>query len=153
MKKTLLLIAFTFSCFAFSQNYYSKISSSKVNQERLKLSENFISEFLSRCVKNDFTNFNQFKISKRVERFLETEVQKTCETFTETYGNIKVLGFNSAYLNKSTKDYDPIDLYIFDAAADKNPETKYINVWVYHDQNIINGIWISKEKPLGRPKY
>lgn len=152
MKKIITTTCLCLSLFAFSQKYYSKISDTKINQERLEISKNFIDTYLNKCKNSDFTKFDQFILSKSLEKFFLNEIEKSCKKSVEMYGKLKVLNFNSAYLNKYTKNFDPLDLYVFDVQSEKLPDIKYISVWVYHDQNVVSGIWISKEKPLGKSK-
>ena len=152
MKNILTVICLFLYLIAFSQKNYSKIKNSKINQARLEMSKKFINEFLSKCEKNDFAEFNQFKISKKLEKHLYNDVPKPCANFLNTFGKLKVLGLNSAYLNKKTKNYDPLDLYIFDIESEKVLSIKFISVWMYHDQNIIDGIRLSREKPWEKSK-
>jgi hypothetical protein len=98
-------------------------------------------------------NFDEFTLSKRLEKFFSEKIEGSCKKSIEMYGKLTVLNLNSAYLNKYSKDYDPLDLYIFNVQSEKSQDIKYISVWIYHDQNIIGGIWVSEEIPLGRSKH
>lgn len=152
MKKILATGFLCLSISMFSQKYYSKISNTKINQNRLEISKKFVNAYLNKCENDDFTKFDEFTLSKRLEKFFSEKIEGSCKKSIEMYGKLTVLNLNSAYLNKYSKDYDPLDLYIFDAQSEKSQNIKYISVWVYHDQNVISGIWISKEKPLGKSK-
>lgn len=151
MKKLIILLAITSSLFALSQKNYTKISSSKISTERIKVSENFIKEYYKKCENKDYSQFLNFILDKRLERKLFDDYEKKCEEVDQS-GKINTIKFNSAYLKDYTKNSDPLELIVFDADFEKSKDQKYINVWIYHDQNVINGIWISKEKPFVKSK-
>ena len=151
MKKLIILLAITSSLFALSQKNYTKISSSKISTERIKVSENFIKEYYKKCEDKDYSQFLNFILDKRLERKLFDDYEKKCEEVDQS-GKINTIKFNSAYLKDYTKNSDPLELIVFDADFEKSKDLKYINVWIYRDQNVINGIWISKEKPFVKSK-
>lgn len=136
-----------------AQRNYTKISEKKISAERLLISQKFIEEFLIKCESKDYSAFSNFNLSKRMERFYEDAYQKSCEKSQKLYGKIDLLRFDSAYLSKYSENADPLELFVYQAKTEKIPEIKYISVWIYRDQNYINGIWISREKPLSnKPK-
>lgn len=141
----IFLIAFTFS---FGQSGYKKISESKINTERLRISKDFIDSFLTKCTDKNYSEFKGFHFSKKMELFYKEDYQKSCEKSENIYGKIDILKFNSVYLNKRTVHSDPLELFVYEAKTEKDPKIKYVSVWMYRDQNYINGIWISKEKPI-----
>ncbi|HEX7869694.1 MAG TPA: hypothetical protein VF455_06225 [Chryseobacterium sp.] len=147
MKKLFCFFAISISVILFSQKSYTKISNSKISQERVQISEQFIKEYLVKCENKDFSNFNNFILDKRLERKLSEGFEKKCEETLQNNGKITVKKFNSAYLQDFTKDRDPIEYIVFDADFEKSKDLKFISVWIYRDQNVISGIWISKEKP------
>jgi len=151
MKKIIILLAITSYLFVFSQKNYTKISSSKISTERVKVSENFIKEYYKKCENKDYSQFTNFILDKRLERKLFGDYDKKCEEVNQS-GKINSIKFNSAYIKDYTKNSDPLELIIFDADFEKSKDLKYINVWIYHDQNVINGIWISKEKAFVKSK-
>lgn len=151
MKKLIILLAITSSLFALSQKNYTKISSSKISTERIKVSENFIKEYYKKCENKDYSQFLNFILDKRLERKLFDDYEKKCKEVDQS-GKINTIKFNSAYIKDYTKNSDPIELIVFDADFEKSKDLKYINVWIYRDQNVINGIWISKEKPFVKSK-
>ena len=151
MKKIITLLAITSSLFALSQKNYTKISSSKISTERINVSENFIKEYYKKCENKDYSQFTNFILDKRLERKLFGNYEKKCEELNQS-GKINSIKFNSAYIKDYTKNSDPIELIIFDADFEKSKDLKYINVWIYRDQNVINGIWISKEKAFVKSK-
>lgn len=151
MKKIIILLAITSYLFAFSQKNYTKISSSKISTERVKVSENFIKEYYKKCENKDYSQFTNFILDKRLERKLFGDYDKKCEEVNQS-GKINSIKFNSAYIKDYTKNSDPIELIIFDADFEKSKDLKYINVWIYRDQNVINGIWVSKEKAFVKSK-
>ena len=148
MKKILVAGILHLSVFGFGQKLYTKINDSKINQERLKVAQDFLNQYLDKCKNKDYSEFKGFIISKPIEKKMNEERQKACEN-TE---NIKILGFNSAHILDNTKNDDPVELYIFDINNEKDQSLKYLSTWVYQDKNVIGGLWISKEKPLYRKK-
>jgi len=64
MKKITLLFAITSSLFASSQKNYTKISTSKINTERVNVSENFIKEYYKKCENKDYSQFAGFILDK-----------------------------------------------------------------------------------------
>lgn len=151
MKKITLLFAITSSLFASSQKNYTKISTSKINTERVNVSENFIKEYYKKCENKDYSQFAGFILDKRLERKLFDDYEKKCEEVNQS-GKINTVKLNSVYIKDYTKNSDPIELIVFDADFEKSKDLKYINVWIYRDQNVINGILISKEKPFVKSK-
>ncbi|MCX8532599.1 hypothetical protein [Chryseobacterium luquanense] len=147
MKKLFCLLAVSCSVILFSQKSYSKISNSKISQERVQISEQFIKEYFTKCENKDFSKFNNFILDKRLERKLNENYEKNCEESLQNNGKITIKKFNSAYLQDFTKDRDPIEYIVFDADFEKSKDLKFVSVWIYRDQNVISGIWISKEKP------
>jgi len=151
MKKIITLLAITSSLFALSQKNYTKISSSKISTERINVSENFIKEYYKKCENKDYSQFTNFILDKRLERKLFGDYEKKCEELNQS-GKINSIKFNSAYIKDYTRNSDPIELIVFDADFEKSKDLKYINVWIYRDQNVINGIWISKVKAFVKSK-
>jgi len=137
--------------FALSQKNYTKISSSKISTERINVSENFIKEYYKKCENKDYSQFTNFILDKRLERKLFGDYEKKCEELNQS-GKINSIKFNSAYIKDYTRNSDPIELIVFDADFEKSKDLKYINVWIYRDQNVINGIWISKVKAFVKSK-
>ncbi|REC56443.1 hypothetical protein DRF62_03820 [Chryseobacterium piscium] len=151
MKKITLLFAITSSLFASSQKNYTKISTSKINTERVNVSENFIKEYYKKCENKDYSQFAGFILDKRLERKLFDDYEKKCEEVNQS-GKFNAVKLNSVYIKDYTKNSDPIELIVFDADFEKSKDLKYINVWIYRDQNVINGILISEEKPFVKSK-
>lgn len=146
MKKILILLTILSSLIAFSQKY-TKISNSKVDSERVKIGEQFIKEYFSKCENKDFSPFTNFILDKRFERKLREDFEKKCEESLQKNGKMILKKFNSAYLQNYSKDKDPIEYIVFDADFEKSKDLKFVSVWIFRDQNIISGIWVSKEKP------
>ncbi|WP_160315998.1 hypothetical protein [Chryseobacterium sp. Hurlbut01] len=57
MKKILATGFLCLSISMFSQKYYSKISNTKINQNRLEISKKFVNAYLNKCENDDFTKF------------------------------------------------------------------------------------------------
>lgn len=152
MKKIILLAAISSSLLALSQKNYTKISSSKVSAERVNVSENFINAYYKKCENKDYSGFTNFILDKRFERRFYPEFQKSCEESIRDYGKIISQKFNSAYIYDYTKKTDPVELIIFEGNFENSKDVQFISVWIYRDQNVIYGILVSKEKPLGKFK-
>ncbi|MGI9651620.1 hypothetical protein [Chryseobacterium sp. RLHN22] len=151
MKKIILALAIISSLQLSSQKHYTKISNSKIDQDRINLSENFIRDYYRKCSNKDYSQFTNFTLDKRLERILYDDYERKCEEVNKN-GKIMHLKFNSAYIKDYTKNSDPVELIVFDADLENAPELKYINVWIYRDQNIINNILTSTEKPFSKSK-
>ena len=151
-KIILILILIFFTTLLNAQNVYKKIPENKIDSNRLNISKNFISEYLQKCVNKDYSEFKDFNLSKRMELFIKNEYEKSCDEKTKIYGKIDVLKFNSSYIHKYTINSDPLELFIYEIKTKKLPKIKYLSVWIFQDKNYINGIWISKEKPLKKKK-
>lgn len=151
MKKKLLLLAITSSLFASAQKNYTKIGTSKISTERVDVSENFIKEYYNKCENKDYSQFTHFILDKRLERILFDNYEKKCEEVNQS-GKINAIKLNSVYIKDYTKNSDPVELIVFDVDFEKSKDLKYINVWIYRDQNVINGILISEEKPFVKSK-
>ena len=54
MKKIVLLGLINLSTLGFAQKIYTKISDSKINQERLQVAQNFINQYLDKCKNKDY---------------------------------------------------------------------------------------------------
>lgn len=148
MKKIIALGLINLSTLGFAQKIYTKINDSKINLERLQVAQSFINQYLDKCKNKDYTEFKGFIISKKIEKEVNQDREKACLD-TE---NIKILGLNSVYIQDYTKDYDPVELFIYDISDEKNPTHKYLSTWVYRDKNVIGGLWISQEKPIYKKK-
>lgn len=146
MKKILFSLAFTFPFLLFSQKYHTKIKNSKVNSERIEISKNFIKEYFVKCENKNYSKFDQFTLDKRFERRLFENFQKTCENLTDKLGKINIKKLNSVYIQDFSKDRDPIEMIVFDADFEKSEDMKFVSIWIFRDQNIINAIRISKDK-------
>lgn len=146
MKKILFSLSFTFPFLLFSQKYHTKIKNSKVNSERIEISKNFIKEYFAKCENKNYSKFDQFTLDKRFERRLFENFQKTCENLTDKLGKINIKKLNSVYIQDFSKDRDPIEMIVFDADFEKSEDMKFVSIWIFRDQNIINAIRISKDK-------
>lgn len=146
MKKILFSLAFTLPFLLFSQKYHTKIKNSKVNSERIEISKNFIKEYFAKCENKNYSKFDQFTLDKRFERRLFENFQKTCENLTDKLGKINIKKLNSVYIQDFSKDRDPIEMIVFDADFEKSEDMKFVSIWIFRDQNIINAIRISKDK-------
>lgn len=148
MKKLITAFCILLSVTAFSQKLYSKIKASKVDQERLNSAKTFAGSYLSKCENQDYSKFEDFILSKNLEKKLFVDRGKSCEELLGSNGKIQIKSFNSAYSHDYFKNADPVEMFVFDISTEKKSELKYISVWVYLDQNVIGGIWFSKEISL-----
>ena len=84
--------------------------------------------------------------------FLDEKLESICKKNDEELGKIELLDFDSAHLNKYSINKDPYELFVFNAKTEKNPDLKYLSVWIYQDRNYLSGLVITKEKPLNPKK-
>ncbi|RZJ49075.1 MAG: hypothetical protein EOO44_18950 [Flavobacterium sp.] len=152
MKKALTFLFVIISYFSYSQKFYKQIGEKDINQERLKVSKSFAQEYLQKCENKDYSKFQNYIIDSRSTKKLNDSIKENCEKMYIDYGKTEILNLNSSYYHKYAKNYDPLELFIFDFKTEKNPEIKYASVWIYKDKNVIAGLWFSKEKPLKRNK-
>lgn len=150
--KNLIIIALFFSSLLPAQNFYKKISDKNINTERQTIAKNFIQEFLNKCENKNFTSFEKFNIAKKFEMFLDEKLSDICQKNETDLGKIELQNLNSAYFYKISLTSDPVELFIFNAKTEKNPEIKFLSVWVYQDRNYIRGMVITKEKPINPNK-
>ena len=150
MKKTLTTILSTISIFSFLQKFYKQITEKDISQERLKIARSFAQEYLKKCENKDYSKFQNYIIDSRATKKLNDSIKDNCDKMFADYGKSEILNLNSSYYHKYAKNYDPIELFIFDFKTEKNSEIKYASVWIYEDKNVISGLWFSKEKPLKR---
>lgn len=150
--KNFFFITLFLGSFLNAQSYYKKISEKNISTERQTVAQNFILDFIKKCEDKNYSKFENYNLSKRLEMFFDKTLEKNCQKNTEELGKIELLSFDSAYLNKYSENKDPYELFIFNAKTEKNPELKYISVWIYQDRNYLSGIVITKEKPLQSKK-
>lgn len=144
MKKYLLLFCSLSIIGVAGQKYYAKISNTKVNSERKEVALNFAKAYLEKCEKKDYTPFQDFNITGRVQYSLNQNFEKSCQQINENLGKIEIKNLEAAYLQKYTKDLDPIDLMVFTMTSEKVQKPLFVNVWIYHDKNFISGINFSE---------
>lgn len=150
--KNLIIIALFFSSLLPAQSFYKKISDKNINTERQTIAKNFIQEFLNKCENKNYTSFEKFNVAKKFEMFLDEKLESICKKNDEELGKIELLDFDSAHLNKYSINKDPYELFVFNAKTEKNPDLKYLSVWIYQDRNYISGLVITKEKPINPNK-
>ena len=136
-----------------AQKLFKEIPSKKVNAEKVNYAEGFISEFLKKCETKIYTtNYSEFKISNHLQTFFDKNNIEVCQNNERIYGRITLQDINSVYNNKYANLYNPVELYIFNVSTEKKKEIKYISIWMTQNEKIIDGIWISHEKPLKKSK-
>ena len=92
--------------------------------------------------------FSDFKLTNNLTEKIEKSLIKICEQNEKSSGKITVGDFNSAYIDRYTNLYNPMELYIFNGSSESNKDIKYISVWITKNDSLIDGIWMSHEKPL-----
>lgn len=150
--KNLIIIALFFSSLLPAQSFYKKISDKNINTERQTIAKNFIQEFLNKCENKNYSKFENYNIAKKFEMFLDEKLESICKKNDEELGKIELLDFDSAHLNKYSINKDPFELFVFNAKTEKNPDLKYLSVWIYQDRNYLSGLVITKEKPFKSKK-
>jgi hypothetical protein len=150
--KNFLFTAILISSFANAQTYYKKISEKDISTERQTIAKNFIQDFLQKCEDKNYTKFENYNIVKKFEMLLDEKLESICKKNEEELGKIELLSFDSAHINKYSINKDPYELFIFNAKTEKNPDRKFLSVWIYQDKNYIRGIITTKEKPINPNK-
>ena len=150
--KNFFFITLFLGSFLNAQSYYKKISEKNINTERQTIAKNFIQEFLNKCENKNYTSFEKFNVAKKFEMFLEEKLSEICQKNETDLGKIELQDFNSAYIHKTSLTTDPVELFIFNAKTEKNPDIQFLSVWIYQDRNYISGLVITKEKPLNPKK-
>lgn len=152
IKNYCFFLLFVFA--SFNAQAYKKISTSKIDKVRLELAQQFGSSFLAKCEKQDYSAFTGFKMSVSLTNTLsEGFIQKSCETALKKMKEPRLAGLEAVYDFKYTHNNDPIDYFVFnlvDAVADQG--YRYMVVPIYHDQNIINAIYLSDRLPSEKKK-
>ena len=92
--------------------------------------------------------FTDYKLTNNLNGKIEKSLIKICEQNHKSSGKITVGDFNSAYIDRYTNFYNPMELYIFNGSSESNKDIKYISVWITKNDSLIDGIWMSQEKPL-----
>ena len=123
-----------------AQSVYKAIPQKKITVEKIELTKNFAEEFIRKCAEKNYSMFTDYKIKK--------SLIKICEQNHKSSGKITVGDFNSAYIDRYTNLYNPMELYIFNGSSESNKNIKYISVWITKNDSLIDGIWMSHEKPL-----
>ena len=150
--KNFFFITLFLGSFLNAQSYYKKISEKNINTERQTISKNFILDFLKKCEDKNYSKFENYNIAKKFEMFLDEKLESICKKNDEELGKIELLDFDSAHLNKYSINKDPYELFVFNAKTEKNPDLKYLSVWIYQDRNYLSGLVITKEKPINPNK-
>ncbi|QIG90753.1 hypothetical protein G6R40_14350 [Chryseobacterium sp. POL2] len=133
---------------------FKKISNSKIDAERLELAKEFSALFFAKCEKQDYTEFKDYKMSVTLAKKLtEDNIKKTCESTSRSSGKITISDLKTVYDFKYTRIYDPIDYFVFNILTENpNSNYKYAIVSIYHDQNIIDGVYLSDRLPSEKKK-
>lgn len=154
MIKLTIVTAFLFVGFSplNAQKLYKEIPAKKISSEKVKLSKNFINNFLEKCADKDYTNFTDYNLSNHFKKFIDENLEQVCTNNEKVYGVIKTENLNSVYNDRYSNLYNPVELYIYNVSTEKNKEVKFISIWMTQNENLIDGIWISNYKPLEKAK-
>lgn len=131
-----------------AQSVYKAIPQKKITVEKIELTKNFAKEFIRKCAEKNYSMFTDYKLTNNLNEKIEKSLIKICEQNHKSSGKITVGDFNSAYIDRYTNLYNPIELYIFNGSSGSNNNIKYISVWITKNDSLIDGIWMSQEKPL-----
>ncbi|WP_027376447.1 hypothetical protein [Kaistella palustris] len=119
---------------------YATVPLNKIPAERKHVAQNFAETLLSKCEKQDYSEFRNFNISKSFQRELvEDSLEAMCKRIVRRNGKITLEKLVSAHTPTSPRDF--IDVYNFKLKAEKSATPVYLHLGMYRDQNFI-------EKPL-----
>ena len=131
-----------------AQSLYKVIPQKKITIEKIELTKKFAEDFISKCAEKNYTMFTDYKFTKNLKEKIEKSLVKICESNQKSGGKITVGDFNSAYIDRYTNLYNPMELYIFNGTSEVNKDMRYVSVWITKNDRLIDGIWMSQEKPL-----
>lgn len=131
-----------------AQSVYKVIPQKKITVEKIERTKNFAEEFIRKCEEKNYSMFSDFKLTNNLTEKIEKSLIKICEQNQKSSRKITVGDFNSAYIDRYTNLYNPMELYIFNGSSESNKDINYISVWITKNDILIDGIWMSHEKPL-----
>lgn len=138
--KNIYLLALLPLFLASCNSRNSAIPLSKIDTERKQIAQNFAETFLKKCAEEDYSAFQNFKISRGFERQLISDsLQKYCQAIVRRNGKVTFEGLVSVDTRNSTKDF--LDVFNFKLKTEKSAAPVYLHLGMYRDQNYV-------EKPL-----
>lgn len=148
MRQILLIVFLLNSIFICCQTNYKEIKTEKLNTEKVLLAKSFIQSYLDKCLNKDYSGFNNYKLSKEHQKYVNERISELCINDEQKLGKISLENLNSAY-KENISFFGGVELYIFDAKTEKDKNIKYLSVWISKD-NIIEGMVITSYKPFKR---
>src|SRR6218665_2910253 len=128
-----LLGLMTISC---ASKYRPDLKGKNRSAERIKLVKNFATEYFAKCEKQDYSEFQGYKMDINFKNKLTPEsFKKSCEYYNSRYGTITVGELTDAKSNYSPKDF--LDYFIFKAQASKSDSVQSVRVNIYRDNNML----------------
>ncbi len=130
----------TVSC---TSKYRPDLKGKAKSPERIKLVKNFATDYFAKCEKQDYSEFQGYKMDVNFKNKLSPEnFKKSCEYYDSKYGTITVGELSEAKSNYSPKDF--LDYFIFKAKASKSDSVQAVRVNIYRDNNMMERISIPR---------
>jgi len=133
-------ILMTVSC---ASKYRPDLKGKNRSAERIKLVKNFAIDYFAKCKKQDYSEFQGYKMDVNFKNKLSPEsFRKSCEYYESKYGTITIGELSEAKSNYSPKDF--LDYFIFKAKASKSDSVQAVRVNIYRDNNMLERISIPR---------
>ncbi len=137
-------ILMTVSC---ASKYRPDLKGKAKSAERIKLVKNFATEYFAKCEKQDYSEFQGYKMDVNLKKKLDPEsFKKSCEYYNSRYGTITIGELSEAKSNYSPKDF--LDYFIFKARASKSDSVQAVRVNIYRDNNMLERISIPRYRAV-----
>lgn len=126
-----------------TSKYRPDLKGKAKSPERIKLVKNFATDYFAKCEKQDYSEFQGYKMDVNFKNKLSPEnFKKSCEYYNSKYGTITVGELSEAKSNYSPKDF--LDYFIFKAKGSKNDSVQAVRVNIYRDNNMLERISIPR---------
>ena len=133
-------IMMTVSC---ASKYRPDLKGKNRSAERIKLVKNFATDYFAKCEKQDYSEFQGYKVDVNFKNKLTPEsLQRSCEYYNSRYGTITIGELSEAKSNYSPKDF--LDYFLFKAKASKSDSVQSVRVNIYRDNNMLERISIPR---------
>lgn len=139
MNKKLFAIQIVISSMLLSScsSYYKSVSIDKMDAERKEVPRKFAEVYLEKCADKDYTPFQGFNLSKKIERVITLDsLRKSCSWIEKKYGKVQVKELVSVHTYSRPADF--MDVFNFKVATEKSKVPIFLHVGVYRDKNFID---------------
>lgn len=133
-------VLMTVSC---ASKYRPDLKGKNRSAERIKLVKNFAIDYFAKCEKQDYSEFQGYKMDVNLKNKLDPEsFKRSCEYYNDKYGTITIGDLSEAKSNYSPKDF--LDYFIFKAKGSKNDSVQFVRINIYRDNNMLERISIPR---------